>query len=84
MAGPAGEEGGESDAAFLARMEAEDAASFAEAVAGWRDHPPGVFALPHPSWRNTGWLNKNPWFAEEVLPRLRAAVSEVMNDRAPN
>ncbi|HAC50261.1 MAG TPA: uracil-DNA glycosylase, partial [Sulfitobacter sp.] len=25
-----------------------------------------------------------PWFAEEVLPRLRAAVSEVMNDRAPN
>ena len=52
-----------------------------EAVAGWRDHPQGVFALPHPSWRNTGWLNKNPWFAEEVLPRLRAAVSEVMNDR---
>ena len=55
-----------------------------EAVAGWRDHPPGVFALPHPSWRNTGWLNKNPWFAEEVLPRLRAAVSEVMNDRSPS
>ncbi|NEK22348.1 uracil-DNA glycosylase family protein [Sulfitobacter sp. JBTF-M27] len=51
-----------------------------EAVAGWRDHPPGVFALPHPSWRNTGWLKKNPWFEAEVLPRLRAAVSEVLND----
>ena len=51
-----------------------------DAVRGWRDHPPGTFALPHPSWRNTGWLKKNPWFEAEVLPRLRAAVSEVLND----
>ena len=51
-----------------------------QAVADWRDHPPGVFALPHPSWRNTGWLKKNPWFEAEVLPRLRAAVAEVLND----
>ncbi|MGJ8617668.1 MAG: uracil-DNA glycosylase family protein [Sulfitobacter sp.] len=50
------------------------------AVAGWRDHPRGTFALPHPSWRNTGWLKKNPWFEAEVLPRLRAAVAEVMHD----
>ncbi len=51
-----------------------------KAVAGWRDHPPGSFALPHPSWRNTGWLRKNPWFEADVLPRLRCAVAEVMND----
>ncbi|MGC1497003.1 MAG: uracil-DNA glycosylase family protein [Sulfitobacter sp.] len=51
-----------------------------DAVAGWRDHPPGVFALPHPSWRNTGWLKKNPWFEAKVLPKLRAAVAEVMHD----
>ena len=50
------------------------------AVAGWRDQPKGVFALPHPSWRNTGWLKKNPWFEADVLPRLRAQVAEVMND----
>jgi uracil-DNA glycosylase len=55
-------------------------ASVTQAVAGWRDHPPGIFALPHPSWRNTGWLKKNPWFGIEVLPRLRAAVREVLND----
>ncbi len=48
------------------------------AVEGWRDHPPGIFALPHPSWRNTGWLKKNPWFEEKVVPRLRAAVAEVL------
>ncbi|MEP5731730.1 MAG: uracil-DNA glycosylase family protein [Sulfitobacter sp.] len=51
-----------------------------DAVAGWRDHPAGTFALPHPSWRNTGWLKKNPWFEAEVLPRLRAAVTKALHD----
>ncbi len=54
--------------------------SVTEAVAGWRGHPRGVFALPHPSWRNTGWLKKNPWFETEVLPRLRAEVKEALDD----
>ena len=45
-----------------------------ETVRGWRDHAPQVFPLPHPSWRNTAWLKKNPWFAAEVLPALRARV----------
>ncbi|MGJ8544470.1 MAG: uracil-DNA glycosylase family protein [Sulfitobacter sp.] len=54
--------------------------SVAATVAGWRDLPKGVFALPHPSWRNTGWLKKNPWFAAQVLPELRAQVAEVLSD----
>jgi uracil-DNA glycosylase len=52
-----------------------------QTVAAWRDHAPGVFPLPHPSWRNTAWLRKNPWFDAEVLPALRAAVRSVMDDR---
>jgi uracil-DNA glycosylase len=32
--------------------------------------------LPHPSWRNTGWLKANPWFGSEVLPMLRSKVAE--------
>lgn len=51
-----------------------------ETVAGWRDHAPHTFALPHPSWRNTAWLKKNPWFGGDVLPQLRARVKEVLND----
>lgn len=51
-----------------------------ETVAGWRKHAPNTFVLPHPSWRNTGWLKKNSWFEDEVLPALRARVKEVMND----
>ncbi|MDP3341391.1 uracil-DNA glycosylase family protein [Frigidibacter sp.] len=47
-------------------------------VARWQGHTPGVFPLPHPSWRNTGWLKRNPWFAAEVLPALRARVQEAL------
>lgn len=46
-------------------------------VAGWRDHAPRLFPLPHPSWRNTGWLKKNPWFGTDLLPVLRARVKEL-------
>nr|WP_319249318.1 uracil-DNA glycosylase family protein [uncultured Celeribacter sp.] len=49
-----------------------------EAVQGWRDHAPRVFPLPHPSWRNTGWLKKNPWFETDLLPELRARLEEVL------
>lgn len=32
------------------------------------------FPLPHPSWRSTGWMRRNPWFEAEVLPALRLRV----------
>jgi uracil-DNA glycosylase len=37
-----------------------------------------VIALPHPSPRNGAWLKTNPWFATDVLPVLRARVSEAL------
>ncbi|WP_101065679.1 uracil-DNA glycosylase family protein [Roseovarius salinarum] len=51
-----------------------------EVVANWRARAPDLFALPHPSWRNTAWLRKNPWFEAEIVPELRARVREVMRD----
>lgn len=47
-------------------------------VAAWRDHAPRLFPLPHPSWRNTGWLKRNPWFEAELLPVLQGRVKELM------
>ena len=38
---------------------------------------PRLIALPHPSWRNSGWLNANPWFAQAVLPVVRAEVARL-------
>lgn len=46
-----------------------------ETVAAWRDYADDVMVLPHPSWRNTGWLRRNPWFETEVVPVLRSRVS---------
>lgn len=50
-------------------------------VGRWRDYlgsSPRIFALPHPSWRNSGWLKRNPWFEAEVLPELRAEVAPLV------
>jgi uracil-DNA glycosylase len=47
-----------------------------ETVRAWRDHPAGVFATPHPSWRTTGWQRKNPWFEKAVLPELRRRIKK--------
>ncbi|MCP5037203.1 MAG: uracil-DNA glycosylase family protein [Rhodobacteraceae bacterium] len=53
-------------------------AGVTETVAGRQNHAPNVFPLPHPSWRNTGWLQKNPWFDAQLLPALRHCVKEVL------
>lgn len=52
--------------------------SMTETVADWRAHLPAVIPLPHPSWRNTGWIRRNPWFEDEVTPYLRARVAEML------
>ncbi|MCF3972953.1 uracil-DNA glycosylase family protein [Paracoccus salsus] len=45
-------------------------------VRNWREHAPLTFPLPHPSWRNTAWLRRNPWFEAELVPALRGAVAD--------
>lgn len=49
-----------------------------ETVKSWQDHAPNTIPLPHPSWRNTGWLKKNPWFSNDLLPVLRRKVQEAL------
>jgi uracil-DNA glycosylase len=35
--------------------------------------------LPHPSWRNNGWLRMNPWFEAELLPVVRQRVRDLIS-----
>lgn len=49
--------------------------SMTETVRAWRDYGLAHLPLPHPSWRNTGWLKRNPWFEREVVPHLRERVA---------
>lgn len=61
-------------------MGKERGASLTETVAGWHtsfasEGGPHLLPLPHPSWRNTAWLKRNPWFETELLPVLRHEIS---------
>jgi uracil-DNA glycosylase len=54
-----------------------------ETVRQWRrmyetDSLPRMVPLPHPSWRNSGWLKRNPWFEDDMLPLLRAAIRDLL------
>ena len=55
-----------------------------DVVRHWRDVyegspvEPKCIVLPHPSWRNSGWLNRNPWFESELLVELRREVSSLL------
>ncbi|MGI6853480.1 uracil-DNA glycosylase family protein [Mesorhizobium sp. 1B3] len=58
---------------------ASRAVSLTETVRDWRGifsagSVPHVLPLPHPSWRNTGWLRRNPWFEMELLPFLKTEI----------
>jgi len=50
-----------------------------DTVARWRDFLPRYWPLPHPSWRTTAWERRNPWFAAELLPELRARVAQIVS-----
>ena len=52
--------------------------SMTETVRAWRDYPPAALPMPHPSWRNSAWLKRHPWFEAEALPYLRERVGLIL------
>ena len=54
-------------------------ASLTETVRNWQEYGPSILPLPHPSWRNTGWLKRNHWFEQDVLPWLRGEVARLVS-----
>lgn len=55
-----------------------------QTVQAWRDYffrneaGPKLLPLPHPSWRNSGWLKRNPWFETDLLPVLKKEVDHLI------
>lgn len=49
-----------------------------ETVRNFHKYLPEYFPLVHPSPLNIGWLKRNPWFEEEVLPTLRKIVKRLL------
>ena len=52
--------------------------SLTDEVRDFRSRRPGFFSLPHPAWRSTLWMKRNPWFETDLLPALRAAVRQAL------
>ena len=52
--------------------------TLSDTIAAWREYTPDVIPLPHPSWRNTGWIKAHPWFEEDLVPALRARVKALL------
>jgi uracil-DNA glycosylase len=62
------------------------ATSLSDTVGRWREvyrpsDRPRLMPLPHPSWRNNGWLKRNWWFETELLPVVRAEVARIVGPR---
>jgi uracil-DNA glycosylase len=53
--------------------------SMSDTVQAWRAFLPDALVMPHPSWRNTHWLRRNPWFEAEVTPYLRERVAQILD-----
>jgi len=64
-------------------MGSQQKSTLTETVRNWRQYhemnPVSVIPMPHPSWRNSGWLKKNPWFEAELLPVLKADVKALVS-----
>jgi len=63
-------------------LPARPGSSLTQTVAAWRTYGPSVIPLPHPSWRATGWMRRNPWFEAELLPELRGRISALLRPDA--
>ena len=47
-------------------------------VKSFKEYLPKYFPIVHPSPLNIGWLKKNPWFEQNVLPILKESVKKAM------
>jgi uracil-DNA glycosylase len=53
--------------------------SMTDSVRRFSEVPDGLFPLPHPSWRSTLRMQKNPWFEIDVLPTLATKVTKALD-----
>jgi uracil-DNA glycosylase len=51
-----------------------------ETVRHYQDYLPKYFPLVHPSPLNRRWLQKNPWFEEDVVPVFRTMIQDYLTE----
>jgi uracil-DNA glycosylase len=53
--------------------------TLAETIKAWREYSPTYCPLPHPSPRNTPWLQRHSGFESELLPELRERIEGILD-----
>lgn len=56
-------------------LRATRALSMTERVCRYAEFLPAFVPLPHPSWRSTIWMRRNPWFEAELIPALQLLIA---------
>ena len=52
--------------------------SLSDLVQDWQSRWPDVVVLPHPSPRNTRWLQQRPWVGDEIVPAVQQRVTKLL------
>jgi uracil-DNA glycosylase len=52
--------------------------SLAKTMKAWGEYGPSYIPLPHPSPRNTPWLQRNSEFEQHLLPELRRRIQSLL------
>ena len=53
-------------------------ATLTQTVMDYQKYLPKFFPLVHPSPLNYGWLKKNPWYEQDVLPALKQQIDHIL------
>ncbi len=48
-------------------------------VLNYEQYLPDYWPLPHPSPVNRFWRAKNPWFEEDIVPKLQQKIAEILS-----
>jgi len=59
-------------------LEDKGPGTMTETVRQWQVFLPRFLPTPHPSWRTTGWLKRNPWFERDLIPELQNRVRHIL------
>lgn len=52
--------------------------TMAQTIEAWAQYSPRYIPLPHPSPRNTPWLQRHPGFERRLLPALRRRIRTIL------
>ncbi len=55
-----------------------------ETVRHWQDYGPHIIPIPHPSWRNNGWIKKHDWFDQELVCLKKTVRGIIVNETNMN